>query len=299
MSRSTRLSSRCDDPVCQTNGAAGLAAEVDAAEVRREYALRILLAQGDAYPLDVLPFEGSLCPGGGEIGAEDHRVRIDGRDLSQRVGRVEIQAPETRRFDESPALDQAKYMGEPFSGETQVVDADARQVPEVRLELGQIAGVDVELDVPPRELVDPLSEPSQRCTRSGHAAPEIEAHRPNPEPIEPEDLRIARALLELRHPDVAWPEGAQSVLEIALIEGVKRARHDGAALDRERGDGVAVGLDAESRWPVAAIHDQREARFDDVQVCIEHSGLAEGARLRYAPCRAQYAYSHTVHDRLQ
>ncbi len=56
------------------------------------------------------------------------------------------------------AFDQAQQAGQPTAGQPEVVDADLGQYAQDGREVGQVAGIDVQLGVPARQLMYPAGE---------------------------------------------------------------------------------------------------------------------------------------------
>jgi hypothetical protein len=181
-----------------------------------------------------------------------------------------------------------------------VVDRDARQPGEPRLELGQVARVEVQLGVPARQVPDAARERLEAVEPGAPAAVEVEPHRADAGLVQRQDLGVADAGGQLGHAGERRAEGVERGAQPALVEALERAGHDRAARHVEvRGPRAVVG-DRERLGGEAVAVDEREARVDDVQVRVEERRHRERTRWRAAFVRLpQMRMEHHWLERLR
>lgn len=183
---------------------------------------------------------------------------------------VEIGPAETGGLDAGAALDEPQQRRKTVAGQAQVVDVDPGKRAQAGLQLDEIAGAHVELGVPTDDLVRPVRQLLQVLQGFRTAAEQVDPHGAHPAGVqlrEPARLDIGR---KLRDTGESRSELAQRRHQVALVEALERAGHDGTA-DHPRRGGRAVVLDRERVGPVAAVIHQREARIDDVQMAVEQT----------------------------
>jgi hypothetical protein len=147
-----------------------------------------------------------------------------------------------------------------------MVDADDRQPGQGVEQIGQVAGIDVELAVPAGDLVDPTGQPVQIAQMRGAAAADVEPHRPDSGRVESPNVLVGGVGRYLGDSDESGTERRQRRPQIALVEALERARYDGTSDDAETGDPAPIVLDGERRRQVTVVLLQREPGIDDVQV---------------------------------
>src|SRR5262249_32211315 len=116
--------------------------------------------------------------GGRQIGAEHQSLRVDGDHGLNRLGHVEVDAAETGRLDPGAAFDQREQVRQSVFGEPEVIDAHGREGAQDGSQVQQVTRVDVQLGVPPGDLVDTAGQGVQVIEGLRAAPAHVEPHRP-------------------------------------------------------------------------------------------------------------------------
>ncbi|MBA2813752.1 hypothetical protein E0500_042195 [Streptomyces sp. KM273126] len=137
---------------------------------------------------------------------------LDGHlDESERTLGVEVDAPESRGFHLHSLLDQLQQVREPVAVQAQMIDADRGQRRQGARHIGKRPRVDVELAVPPGNVVDTACETVQFVQRRRPASAHIEADSPHTRGVEIGDLLVRDGGRHLRDPDIGEAQPGQGV----------------------------------------------------------------------------------------
>jgi transposase len=213
--------------------------------------------------------EGTPGPSGRQVRPRHQGGWVNLQHGADRVGDIEVDPAEAGRLHADTALDQRQQVRQAVGMQAQVVNAHCGQGGQSPGEFGQVAGVDVQLDVHAGHIVDTAGQGVEMLQARGPTAAQVEPDGAHTPLGQVNDLLVRKVVRDLGDPDEARTQLRESVQQVGLVEALERSRDDGAADDTQYGGAIPVLRDGELLGQVAVVLEQRETAVDHVEMGVE------------------------------